>query len=1818
MVSSTARSIRYELWGHMGWWVCRRVAYGLCLVGHRRLLLSLYASLAILLAAGCLLVSPRAIAAQTSPGSGEPILVASGIDPRVPPAITLDPTGQVYLVWQAPSALSVLSRLQVATWPYDAASTFGQFRQSPGAAPLSTFWRPLRASALDRLAVAWSDGASDDGSVFAGVAGNRAITWAPGQASAWAFALDDTQALSVAWWAGDTLVVEQPARGTVMSFSPGGAGIVRDLLLSYGTDGTGYLVWSETAPEGAPAGIRAVPLIPDGQIAEVTGSAVLKGAAVDGAGALHVVWVDEAGLWLGNAVDLEAAVLVRAEVAAEAPVAVAAGPGGYVHLGWAEGGILHYACSADWSATHSELPGAHVITLALAVDSDNRAHISWVEQPPDAEARLLLLEPPPPPPMVAVTWPLPGETVRPDGDVRAATNLAPAAWESLTFYLQPVDERGDRAPLRELGIDTDGADGWSAPLPGAPAAGLVRVVAIGRDRYGRVARTFGEPFTVLPADAAVSRAQSAPAGGAAGMMRLELPASPNWASVDAADVFLSPVSVEGSTASVTGAADAYYAGYLPVETGSSGSKISLDTRSVPDGLYQVQLTREGADGTPLLAQTAGVVGIDNLRAPRVSAVRWIEHLAADRFGLVAEMDALHRSPVQVEFFMQSVAEGVHTEYPEVSGDLVWLGTDSSNEGGWSIDAPLDPRWRDGSWVGWAIACDARELCGTGATAVELLAGGERDSFLFVAPGSGRDVSGQVTIGLYPENAMADVSWALAYLESEDRTLTSLGYLKSDGRGWQAPWDSRLVPDGTYRILLQARLPSGKTIPFWSSHFRVSNSTAGWRLRMSPDMQPSSGVVRLSVAGGALDSVDGVSLYLSDAAGVIVPIGEADVVAERWEALWNTYDVLDGYYMLVAALAGVDGRLSHIEIPVEVRNHRVSTRFLRTPGDVPVRGETAIAWQSTPDGEQVIAGLDYSADDGFTWTPVARELAASGSLSWDSETVPDSDRAWLRLTAQRDGYTVTDVFGPFVVNNANEPPLLSVLWPASGDVISGNTEVRWVSRDPDGHSVTVDLLVRRGDGPWVPLASGLGPSGVYPWDTSGLDPGERHTLRAVARDTAGGSSIDAVQDLLVVDNRPPQVTLIWPSRNAGLEDSTAILWRADDPDGDRLTIDVYYSDNDGLTWYALAKGLDDVGYYVWEVSFLPPGPNYRVKVVARDAYAEGYDQSAEPIQVRGESLPAVHLVQPWAGSALRDTVRLGWQPAFPLGGDIVADLLIRGTGEAEWQIVAAGVRHANYYLWDTTSVPDGIYDIALQVRRGGEQRMSNLLPRVTVANERPLSSLLLVAPRSGELLSGRRLVRWSCGGCDPGASVTIELSTDGGANWSVLARVPAADGRYVWDTDAWPAGTDYALRVTVVWVDGEESSATAARLALGGRGLMPPRVEALATPAADDVQIIWDVSHVDDATPTVALELCTAGGGDCSTVSDRLASAGQHRFDATSSGLARVVASDAYHRVEAFAQWAAPAPGVEGLGLQLLDPSGGGERVGSVPVTWEANAAGDEPVAISLEYTRDGGQTWRLIIEDLENVGRYLWQTTLLPNGVYKIRLTARSSSGIAVRTSEPFILNTPGRSLPLVSLQADAGSLGALGSRALLWSTADAERPPVTVRIVYALSPEGPWQVLTQGDGAPCIDGFAGAALPNTDIWLRLLATDGVLEASSSVVGPLSVANAGAPRVQLLSPVGGEVWSGEHALLWASMGGAGAPAVTLAYSLDAGATWSQIAAGLPSVGSYPWDASTVPSGSAVLFRAEARSGNTLGVAQIERPVNVVASTGASGARDDAP
>ncbi|MGI6368675.1 MAG: hypothetical protein ACOX2L_10055 [Anaerolineae bacterium] len=1721
--------------------------------------------------------APVPLAAQ-SPLFGEPLLISSEVNPAGGLAFTVDPSGDVALLWQQPATPQESAQVRMAFWPFDDSSLVQAPLPEDGAAGLAAVMTGV-AGSWQRLTVA----AASAGQVIASTAGQPQV-WSADGAAVWAWALDHAGGLHVAWWSDEAIIVEQPEQGTQQVVPLSAAGSVTRLVLTAGAEGAAHLVWVQGA-EGSDVGALWAVSLPSPQSPTLLAPrATLQAALTDTQGKLHVVWSDERGLVYGTG-DGGLATVLQAGLTEPVAAALALGPDQLVHLVWASGGRVHYAMSADWQRSHQSVEADAVRQVAVTVDGNGLAHLAWLAEV-DGAPELWLLSPPAPLPQLRMTWPEEGALVLPGQGVWATTNLALAEWREVAFYLQPVDWRGERAPLYLLAQDTRGADGWSATLPDDQPAGPVRIVALGRDRRGRVARATSGTLTLMGFSDASLMVRSA-TDEAAGALYAGLPGEGS----PAADVFLSPLDARGAPLPGT----ALYAGHLALQRQGGASGAWLDTRRLPDGTFTLQLDEDAGGGARDASSMvfSAPVTVDNTRAPKVQTVRWNVVRRTGHIGLESTFDPWYRAPVRVDFYIQKTTAGL-------SGELMWVGSDEDPADGWSTLVPLRPEWGHGEWTGWAVGCDSRDLCGSGQSASMPLDGGTQVAYWMAAPDSGRPVGGELPVVLVQETSATPLRAVRALLERADGTLLPLGYLKRGSKGWHTLWDSRSVPDGSYRLLLEARPASGGPLYYWSGVIQVHNAQASWSLDVGTPLDHLQGVVPISVRSAA----EGVSLrsanfYLDDGSGRLIWLGQISGQDPRQAVLFQTRAVLDGNYRLVADLRTATWEQVSLEAQVTVRNAPLAASWLQEPEGETVTGEFLLQWSSEPAVAGILVDLEISRDGGDTWSLIAHDRPASGTLRWDSSTVADTDAALLRVLARRAGTVAVATSTPFVIDNAAEAPMVALLWPTAGETLSGVTEVRWAARHPDGQPCTVDLLARREGREWVPVAQGLPVEGSLRWDTGALVAGDRYALRAVVRDARGQTQTDTVQNVRIVANRPPSITLVWPDRHTLLEDSTAILWQTHDPDGNRLTVDVYYSDNDGVTWYSLARNVEDVGYYVWEVSFLPPGAMYKVRVVASDGINRALDQSEGTIQIGRNGLPSLTLISPWAGSVVRDTVPVRWMAGRPVAEDTVAELLVRPTATTDWQVVTAASGEVSALLLDTRLLPDGLYDVAVRLRSGEAYRFSSVASQLEVRNGPAQPRLSLQWPRPGAVLSGWSTMRWACDRCPAGSMLDIEIRDEEEARWIRLDSVPAVDGHYRWNTDDWASGTHYSLRARLTGGDGLVS-AVVDNLALGGHGLWPPLLRLDTTMNASGRSIRWSTQPDDGQPPVLTLSLCGDAASSCTVVEGPLAPTGVRTLSAQDGGRALVVASDDLYTVAAQSRWPAGTNDA-GPTLRLLQPQADQSFAGSVLVAWEAIAPQGQEIRIALEYSVDGAQTWNPIISDLANIGRYLWQTVYLRDGTYRLRVTAATEAGTVQQTSAPFVLDR-GAPPPNASLLADGEGLGALGSRALVWGAMGAGALPA--RIAVGCSSQGPWERLVEASSLAQLDGFSAAALPNAQLWLRLTLGDTADAARSVVAGPVRINSPAAPRVRLLAPQDGEVWSAPYQIAWQAMGGAGSPAVSVLISRDGGATWTTIADGLPATGTTTWEPGRLADGVLVLVRVEARSGNTLGVAELAEAVRV--------------
>jgi len=92
-------------------------------------------------------------------------------------------------------------------------------------------------------------------------------------------------------------------------------------------------------------------------------------------------------------------------------------------------------------------------------------------------------------------------------------------------------------------------------------------------------------------------------------------------------------------------------------------------------------------------------------------------------------------------------------------------------------------------------------------------------------------------------------------------------------------------------------------------------------------------------------------------------------------------------------------------------------------------------------------------------------------------------------------------------------------------------------------------------------------------------------------------------------------------------------------------------------------------------------------------------------------------------------------------------------------------------------------------------------------------------------------------------------------------------------------------------------------------------------------------------------------------------------------------------------------------VKILYPNGGEITEGTINIRWLATDLTN--VSINIYCSNDGGSRWHLIVENEDNDGEYMWNTSNVPDGMnYLVRIVAEDEAGnINEDTSDtPFVI----------------------------------------------------------------------------------------------------------------------------------------------------------------------------------------------------------------------
>ena len=519
-------------------------------------------------------------------------------------------------------------------------------------------------------------------------------------------------------------------------------------------------------------------------------------------------------------------------------------------------------------------------------------------------------------------------------------------------------------------------------------------------------------------------------------------------------------------------------------------------------------------------------------------------------------------------------------------------------------------------------------------------------------------------------------------------------------------------------------------------------------------------------------------------------------------LWDTRNHPDGTYDLQVTISnGLSLVSAVLPQPLTISNrlnHPPQVELISPQGGEHWSGMREVLWRAWDvDGDVLTATLYLGVDGGREWVQVATLDARAGRILWDTSQAPPGREYQMRIVVSDSQATAEDSSPGTFRLIGNHPPQARFISPdPQGKLLRGNL-VTWVAEDVDGDSLTVSLAVSDDEGvTWKKLVGNLFNAGEYALDLAALKPGHSYRLRLCVSD-----GLDEVQvysapfRLTKLAEMVPEVEIISPRSGEKCVGTQMVRWRASDPAGQSLRVDVEFSRDGGQNWMTLAEGIGNTGMYRWDTRDLANGI-YLLRLTADNGQARGSEVS-EPFVLDnpGQNAPVVSLTCPKGGEVWSGTREITWRTLDVDGGPVTTTLFYSLDMGNTWQTLAQGLSGKSY-LWDTTTIPN-CERVWLRVTASDGRLWSADMCDGPFAVRNPHAPLIkLLAPVGGEQVIGKQRIIWAATQhTGRPIKVKLEVSSDAGQSWSPVAANLPPRGSYLWDTNLLPEGSRVLLRAT---------------------------------------------------------------------------------------------------------------------------------------------------------------------------------------------------------------------------------------------------------------------------------------------------------------------------------------------------------------------------------------------------------------------------------------
>jgi subtilisin family serine protease len=434
----------------------------------------------------------------------------------------------------------------------------------------------------------------------------------------------------------------------------------------------------------------------------------------------------------------------------------------------------------------------------------------------------------------------------------------------------------------------------------------------------------------------------------------------------------------------------------------------------------------------------------------------------------------------------------------------------------------------------------------------------------------------------------------------------------------------------------------------------------------------------------------------------------------------------------------------------------------------------ITWTGSESIENV--AIDYSVDNGETWTGIGNSTPNDGKHRWTVPALQESPSTnCLIRVSDTDGDPVDTSDAAFSIVL---PATITVTSPNGGETLNAGSshDITWTSSGSVGN-VTIEYSLNSGT-TWTTIAGSCANSGAYDWTVPGVQ--SEHCLVRVRENKNDPGPKDVSDEEFSIDASSYKgITVISPNGGETLYSGSAfdITWSSSGINGN---VKIEYSIDSGINWTEIAASVTNNGKYPWTV---PDTPAETCLVRVTEATGSPLpvgDESDAVFEISTATKPTITVTSPNGGETLTsgETHDITWDSTGAVTGVIIEYSSDNGK---TWEAVEFSTDNDGTYNWNVPYLDPDFVDTCLVRISGtdGDNGPFDVSDEVFSIKDPDYRDITLTSPNGGEALNAGSTheITWDSTG--PIETVRLEYSTDNGTSWQEISAAAPNQGSYQW-------------------------------------------------------------------------------------------------------------------------------------------------------------------------------------------------------------------------------------------------------------------------------------------------------------------------------------------------------------------------------------------------------------------------------------------------------